>query len=143
MKLALVACWLVTIPILCADAPAVKKAVAPGRYPPLARIAKVTGKVEVSVIVGADGKVSSIVSSKSSDGKRNLIANAEFFAKRWEFSGPSDVPISITFEYGLIANNPSEATGNQESPIGTEFIPPRTVVITGVMPPDTPTSYNY
>jgi len=123
-----------SIQVFSSDAtPSVKKAVAPGRYPPIAQIAKISGTVEVSVLVGVDGKVASVVSSKSSDGRQNLIPNAEMYAKRWEFSGPSNGPISITIEYRLLPQDESNFHRLQQGELGSEFISPRTIVVTGVI----------
>jgi len=99
------------------------RAVAPPCYPPIAAVAGIQGSVEIDVVVGKNGKVGNIVSSQSLNKFKQLIPNAEHFAKQWLFSGSSVHPIKITFEYRLY---PKETP---DFDLGTEFVPPRRIII--------------
>jgi len=120
---------------LSAQEPTTRKAVAPPSYPALGRISKISGTAVVSVNLGPDGKVVSINKEKSHANPQAVLANAEVYARRWEFSGPCATPIEITFEYRLVPRDTKKTMSEQESEYGTEFIPPRTIVITGVIMP--------
>ena len=114
--------FLIATPGDCQD-PITVKAVAPPFYLPIAAVAGIQGTVEIEVMVGKDGKVSSIISSRSLNKWKQLIPNAEHYAKKWLFSGANDHPVKITFEYCLY---PKETL---DLDLSTEFVPPRKVII--------------
>lgn len=74
-------------PVLGADMPL---------YPALARTAKITGKVEVQVVTGADGKV---ISAQVKNGHPLLSRAVLENVKTWRFSGPSER--TITYEFRI------------------------------------------
>jgi hypothetical protein len=107
----------------CSQEPATVKAVVPPRYPPLAAVTGIFGVVEVEVVVGKNGNVESIYSSRTLGQFKQLIGNAELYAKKWVFTGASTSPLKIIFDYQILPPDTSEQD------LATEFIPPRKVII--------------
>jgi TonB family protein len=73
-------------PVLGADMPL---------YPALARTAKITGKVEVQVVTGADGKV---ISAQVKSGHPLLSRAVLDNVKTWRFAGAGERTITYEFK---------------------------------------------
>ena len=122
---------------LCAQAQDLKitKMITPGLYPPLAKMANISGKVEVSIEIGLDGKVISLLGSKLLSGSPQITKNAEFYAMQWEFAQGSPGKYSIIFEYRLVRNSPISKDNNIKNYAKTEIVLPNHILISDVYEP--------
>ena len=84
------------------EPPAVVKALAPTHYPPVARAAKIEGKVVVEATINGNGEV---ISAKAVEGPEPLRKTSEATALRWKFAASSEAPnvrtARLTFSFLL------------------------------------------
>jgi TonB family protein len=105
-------------PVLGADMPL---------YPVMARTAKITGKVEIQVVTGADGKV---ISAQLKNGHPLLARAALDNVKTWRFAGASERTITYEFK---IEERKANAFDDFYSYGKIIFEPPNSVVV--IFPP--------
>jgi TonB family protein len=105
-------------PVLGADMPL---------YPSLARTEKIMGKVEIQVVIGADGKV---ISAQLKSGHPLLARAVLDNVKTWRFAGASER--TITYEFKIEERKPN-AFDDFYSYGKIIFQPPNSVVV--IFPP--------
>ena len=133
--------------LLCtADAsvgtPAVPVAIQAPQFPDVCIKANIAGTVMVSICISPDGSVASAVTL----GKPLpiLAGSAETAASRWRFppsSSGHDRSLVLRFDFVIISEPPHapDPCDRFVGPVVSTFLPPHTVVVTGVQRPPPPT----